>query len=122
MLLIAFNDSRIPTHRDFTFTLRWFGEAWADQRLWQGLRTSLLIAVVVVVDLDRAGARRRLHAVRVQLRAKSLLYAVLVSPILAPGIVLGISAFIFWSQRLGSVRTGGPPPSRSAASSPPIAC
>ena len=36
MLLIAFNDSRIPTHRDFTFTLLWFGEAWADQRLWQG--------------------------------------------------------------------------------------
>ena len=41
MLLIAFNDSRIPTHRDFTFTLRWFGEAWADQRLWQGLRISV---------------------------------------------------------------------------------
>ena len=39
--------------------------------------------------------------VRLQVRAKGLLYAVLVSPILAPGIVLGISAFIFWSQRLG---------------------
>jgi spermidine/putrescine transport system permease protein len=101
MLLIAFNDSRIPTHRDFTFTLRWFGEAWADQRLWQGLRISLLIGVMVVVISIVLGMAGAFMLVRLQLRAKSLLYAVLVSPILAPGIVLGISAFIFWSQRLG---------------------
>ncbi|MGE3739537.1 MAG: ABC transporter permease, partial [Geminicoccaceae bacterium] len=101
MLLIAFNDSRIPTHRDFTFTLRWFGEAWADQRLWQGLRISLLIGVLVVVISVVFGMAGAFMLVRLQLRAKSLLYAVLVSPILAPGIVLGISAFIFWSQRLG---------------------
>lgn len=101
MLLIAFNDSRIPTHRDFTFTLRWFGEAWADQRLWQGLRVSLLIGVMVVAVSIVFGMAGAFMLVRLQLRAKSLLYAVLVSPILAPGIVLGISAFIFWSQRLG---------------------
>ena len=101
MLLIAFNDSRIPTHRDFTFTLRWFGEAWADQRLWQGLRVSVLIGVMVVVVSVVFGMAGAFMLVRLQLRAKSLLYAVLVSPILAPGIVLGISAFIFWSQRLG---------------------
>ena len=101
MLLIAFNDSRIPTHRDFTFTLRWFGEAWADQRMWQGLRTSMLIGVVVVAISVVLGLAGAFMLVRVQLRGKSLLYAVLVSPILAPGIVLGISAFIFWSQRLG---------------------
>ena len=101
MLLIAFNDSRIPTHRDFTFTLRWFGEAWADQRLWQGLRVSLLIGVMVVAVSIVFGMAGAFMLVRLQLRAKSLLYAVLVSPIVAPGIVLGISAFIFWSQRLG---------------------
>jgi spermidine/putrescine transport system permease protein len=101
MLLIAFNDSRIPTHRDFTFTLRWFGAAWDDQRLWQGLRVSLLIGVMVVVVSVVFGMAGAFMLVRLQLRAKSLLYAVLVSPILAPGIVLGISAFIFWSQRLG---------------------
>ena len=58
MLLIAFNDSRIPTHRDFTFTLRWFGEAWADQRMWQGLRTSMLIGVVVIPLCRPARAER----------------------------------------------------------------
>lgn len=101
MLLIAFNDSRIPTHRNFTFTLKWFGEAWRDQRMWDGLETSMLIAVMVVVISTILGLGGAIMLTRLQIRAKSLLYAVLVSPILAPGIVLGISTFIFWSQQLG---------------------
>jgi spermidine/putrescine transport system permease protein len=101
MLLLAFNDSRIPTHRNFTPTLKWFGEAWADQRLWIGLQTSFEIAVFVVILSTILGLGGAIMLTRLQIRAKSLLYAVLVSPILAPGIVLGISTFIFWSQRMG---------------------
>ncbi len=101
MLLIAFNSSRIPTHRNFTFTLRWFGEAWNDQRMWDGLETSLLIAVLVVALSTVLGLGGAIMLTRLQIRAKGLLYAVLVSPILAPRIVLGISTFIFWSQQLG---------------------
>src|SRR5262249_40645679 len=44
MVLLAFNDSRIPTHKNFHFTLKWFGAAWEDQRMWDGLRVSVLIA------------------------------------------------------------------------------
>lgn len=101
MLLIAFNTSRIPTHQNFQFTLEWFAAAWANQRMIQGLRMSLLIGAVVVVLAIGFGLAGAFMLVRLQLRAKSFLYAVLVSPILAPGIVLGISAFIFWSQQLG---------------------
>src|SRR5918993_760752 len=101
MLLLAFNDSRIPTHRNFTFTLQWFGEAWADQRLWIGLQTSFEIAVLVVILSTVLGLGGAIMLTRLQIRAKSLLYAILVSPILAPGIVLGISTFIFWSQKMG---------------------
>ncbi|MBM3525847.1 MAG: ABC transporter permease, partial [Alphaproteobacteria bacterium] len=34
LMLLAFNDSRIPTHRDFSFTLRWFAAAWDNDRMW----------------------------------------------------------------------------------------
>ena len=120
MLLLAFNDSRIPTHRNFTFTLRWFGEAWADQRLWIGLQTSFQIAV----GRGRlaCGPGRRLMLTRLQLSAKSLLYAVLVSPILAPGIVLGISTFIFWSQKMGFRASWWTAALAQAATSRPTAC
>ncbi len=101
MMLVAFNTSRIPTHRDFDFTLLWFGAAWDDQRMWHGLQISVMIGVVVVALSIALGLGGALALTRLQIRGKSLLYAVLVSPILAPGIVLGISTFIFWSQQVG---------------------
>ena len=100
-MLLAFNTSRIPTHRNFQFTLSWFGAAWHSQRMWDALYMSLLIAVFVVALSLVLGLGGALALTRLQIRAKSLLYAVLVSPILAPGIVLGISTFIFWSQQVG---------------------
>jgi spermidine/putrescine transport system permease protein len=101
MMLLAFNTSRIPTHRDFTFTLEWFGAAWNETRMWDGLENSVYIALLVVAISVTLGLGGAIMLVRLQVRAKNLIYAVLVSPILAPGIVLGISAFIFWSQQLG---------------------
>jgi spermidine/putrescine transport system permease protein len=101
LLLIGFNEAKIPTHRNFSFTLRWFGEAWADTRMWDGIQTSLMIGVLVVAISLTLGMGGALLLVRLQLKAKNLIYAILVSPILAPGIVLGISTFIFWSQQLG---------------------
>lgn len=101
MLLLAFNTSKLPTHRDFTFTLNWFGEAWKDTRMWDGFQNSIMIAVLVVAISITLGLGGALMLVRLQVKAKNLIYAILVSPILAPGIVLGISAFIFWSQQLG---------------------
>ncbi|HEX6092200.1 MAG TPA: ABC transporter permease [Dongiaceae bacterium] len=101
MMLLAFNDSRIPTHRDFRFTVKWFGAAWDDERMWQGLETSFIIGILVVAISIPLGLAGAILLVRLQIRARSLVYAILVSPILAPGIVLGISTFIFWSQQLG---------------------
>lgn len=101
MMLLAFNDSRIPTHRNFQFTLKWFGAAWDDQRMWDGLHTSLWIAVLVLAISIPLGLAGAIMLTRLNIRARSLAYAILVSPILAPGIVLGISTFIFWSQQVG---------------------
>ena len=101
MVLLAFNDSRIPTHKNFHFTLKWFGAAWADQRMWDGLQVSIMIACLVVVLSVVLGLGGALMLTRLQIRAREANYAILVSPILAPGIVLGISTFIFWSQQVG---------------------
>lgn len=102
MMLLAFNDSRIPTHKNFTFTWKWFGEAWRESRMWEAIENSVLIGLCVVVLSIVLGLGGALMLTRLQLKARSLIYAVLVSPILAPGIVLGISTFIFWSQQLSA--------------------
>jgi spermidine/putrescine transport system permease protein len=101
LMLLAFNDSRIPTHKAFNFTWKWFGEAWGDQRMWDGIQTSVMIGIMVVAISVVLGMGGAFLLVRLQLKAKNLIYATLVSPILAPGIVLGISTFIFWNQQMG---------------------
>ncbi len=69
--------------------------------MWEGLRSSVMIAVLVVAHLDRAGPRRGDGAGSAADSRRRASLCDLVSPILAPGIVLGISTFIFWSQQLG---------------------
>jgi spermidine/putrescine transport system permease protein len=63
-----------------------------------GLKNSLLIGTLVVclsVPLGLAGAivMSQIHA-----RARSIYYLVVVSPVLTPGVILGISTVIFWSD------------------------
>jgi spermidine/putrescine transport system permease protein len=111
MVAAAFNDSRFPTMLPWEgFTTRWFwgfdsrGRASGllqDPRMLAAIGNSVLIGLGVIalsVPLGLGGALV-LHHLRS--RAKSLIYAVLVSPILTPGVILGISTLVFWQQTLG---------------------
>ena len=77
-------------------TLEWFGVLFADRGLMEGLWNSLIIGAMVValsVPLGLAGA---LVMTQMYSRARSLYYVVVVSPVLTPGVILGISTVIFW--------------------------
>lgn len=95
----AFNDFAQPSVIPWKgFTLDWFKALATDQRLMQGLWNSILIAAgvsVVSVVLGVAGA---LLIARGPKQASGPLYAVLLSPILTPGLVLGISTLVLWRE------------------------
>ena len=99
MGITAFNTPVYPQVYPFDgFTLQWFALLIGDQNLMDGMRNSLLIGIMVValsVPLGLAGAivMTQIHA-----RARSLYYLVVVSPVLTPGVILGISTVIFWSD------------------------
>jgi len=99
MMGVAFNDTRIPTLNPWRgFTLRWFVVMWEDDRMWQSVGKSVVIALWVIalsVPLGLAGA---LFMSRLQVAAKPFVYAVLVSPVLTPGIIIGLSTLIFWDS------------------------
>ena len=59
--------------------------------MWGGLINSFIVAFFVVVISVPVGLGATLLLTRLQFRARDGLYAVLVSPILTPGIILGIS-------------------------------
>ncbi len=97
MSVSAFNTPQYPQAYPFVeFTWSWFGVLFADRGLMEGLWSSLLIGVFVVclaVPLGLAGA---VVMTQVHDRARSLYYLVVVSPVLTPGVILGISTVIFW--------------------------
>jgi len=97
MMAVAFNDTRIPTLNPWRgFTLKWFGVMWDDTRMRSSVWKSVVIAFWVValsVPLGLAGA---LLMTRLQVAGKPFIYAVLVSPVLTPGIIIGLSTLIFW--------------------------
>lgn len=97
MTAAAFNRPAYPQAWPFQgVTLHWFAALARDADLMQGLANSLLIGALVVllaVPLGLAGALAMQQAPR---RARGPLYVVLVSPILTPGIIIGIATVIFW--------------------------
>jgi spermidine/putrescine transport system permease protein len=97
MGVTAFNTPSYPQAYPFEgFTWHWFDVLFADKDVIYGLKKSLIIGVFVVllsVPLGLAGA---LVMQQINRRARSLYYLVVVSPVLTPGVIIGISTVIFW--------------------------
>ena len=100
MIVAAFNTVAVPpTALPFKgFTLHWFTDLMANQPLWSAALNSLVIGVFVVVLSLLLGLAGALLVTRLHSRLRTPLYAVLVSPLLMPGIILGISSLVFWND------------------------
>jgi spermidine/putrescine transport system permease protein len=99
MTIIAFNANDIPQITPWKgFTLMWFGELAKDDQMWSALWNSFIVAFSVVVISVPIGLGGALLLTRLQFKARNFVYGVLVSPILTPGIILGISTFLFWDS------------------------
>lgn len=99
MSLAAFNAYSHPSVTQWQgWTLRWFTVLVADERMWQGVLHSLVIGAGVVVVSLPLGLAGALLLTRLESRWNGLLYGIMVSPILTPGIILGISTLVFWGN------------------------
>jgi spermidine/putrescine transport system permease protein len=99
MGVTAFNTPAYPQVWPFeAFTLDWFWKLFEDESLMIGLENSFIIGLFVValsVPLGLAGA---IVMTQVYTRARGLYYLVVVSPVLTPGVIIGISTVIFWKD------------------------
>ncbi|MHA7773537.1 ABC transporter permease [Roseibium sp. M-1] len=97
MVITAFNSSSFPRIAPWEcFTTEWFGVLFANDRLMSGLANSLVIAVSVVVIAVPIGLAGALALSELGPKLRAALYTVLITPILIPGVVLGISTIVFW--------------------------
>lgn len=97
MGVTAFNTPSYPQAYPFEgFTWHWFDVLSQDGDILYGLKRSFTIGFFVVllsVPLGLAGA---LVMQQISRRARGLYYLVVVSPVLTPGVIIGISTVIFW--------------------------
>ena len=103
MSITAFNSSSFPRMTPFEcFSVEWFQQLAGDDKLVEGLRNSLFIGVGVVLLSVPLGLSGALMLTQVKERVRPWYYTVVISPILVPGVVLGISTLLFW-DRIGTM-------------------
>jgi spermidine/putrescine transport system permease protein len=102
MAITAFNTSNYPQVVPFEgFTLDWFVKLYNHQQMMEGLRNSIIIGIGVVLISVPVGLAASIMMNQVYHRARGLFYLVTVSPLLTPGIIIGISTVIFWKDAFG---------------------
>ena len=99
MGMSAFNTSSFPRISPWDcFTVEWFDVLINDTDLMTGLRNSVTIAVGVVIFAVPLGLAGALMLTQVSSRLRPWYYTIVISPILIPGVVLGISTLVFWDR------------------------
>ena len=84
MSIATFNDSRFPTiwpWRETTW--RWFGELANDTAMWEALLNSFGVSAGLFLSTYEG-------------KGKNFYYSLMLSPLLTPGVIIGISTLIFW--------------------------
>lgn len=102
MSITAFNTPNYPQAYPFeTFTLDWFVKLWNHRAMMEGLRNSVIIGLGVVAISVPVGLAASIIMSQIYHRARSLYYLITISPLLTPGVIIGISTVIFWKDVLG---------------------
>lgn len=97
MSITAFNTPSYPSAYPFEgFTLNWFVKLWNHRAMMDGLVNSIIIGIGVICVSVPVGLAAAIVMNQIYHRARSLYYLVTVSPVLTPGVIIGISTVIFW--------------------------
>jgi spermidine/putrescine transport system permease protein len=102
MGVTAFNTPNYPTAYPFEgFTTDWFVKLWNHRQMMEGLRNSVIIGVAVVCLAVPIALAASIILNQIYHRARGPFYLVTISPMLTPGVIIGISTVIFWKDLLG---------------------
>lgn len=95
----AFNDNKLPSIVPWKgWTGKWFSEMIADERMMLAFVNTLWVAVAVAVIAILIGTAAAILINSVSGRVRTALYGMMISTILIPGVVIGISTMILWTK------------------------
>jgi spermidine/putrescine transport system permease protein len=96
LLIFSFNDSELPSFPLSGFTLQWYRQFVNNPDLRDALGTSAVVAAISSVGAVLLGVLASVALVRRRFRAKSAASALLLSPLVIPYVVFGISLLLFF--------------------------
>ncbi len=104
----AFNASNYPQLLPWEgFTWQWFDKLlFNDPRIRESFLNSVIIGFGVVLIATPIGLAGAMIMTQIYHRARALYYLVVVSPLLTPGVIIGISTTLFWREISRSLGLG----------------
>lgn len=95
----AFNDSKIPSIVPWKgWTTHWFSAMIADERMMLAFVNTLWVAVAVAIISIIIGTASAILINSISGRVRTVVYGLMISTLLIPGIVIGISTMLLWSN------------------------
>jgi spermidine/putrescine transport system permease protein len=104
LVIFSFNDSALPSFPLSGFTWRWYHQFLVNGELRAALGTSAIVAALSSVGAVLLGILASIALVRRQFHGKSPVSALLLSPLVIPYVVFGISLLLFF-HAVGIPRT-----------------
>jgi spermidine/putrescine transport system permease protein len=96
LLIFSFNNSEVPSFPLSGFTLHWYHQFLTNSELKGALETSAIIAALSSAGAVVLGVLAAMALTRRRFRGKSAVSALLLSPLVIPYVVFGISLLLFF--------------------------
>jgi spermidine/putrescine transport system permease protein len=96
LVIFSFNDSQLPSFPLSGLTLHWYRQFLSNADLRGALETSAIIAAISSLGAVLLGILASIALVRRRFRAKAPVSALLLSPLVIPYVVFGISLLLFF--------------------------
>jgi spermidine/putrescine transport system permease protein len=96
LLIFSFNNAEVPTFPLSGFTLHWYHQFITNADLRAALETSALVAALSSVGAVLLGVLASIALARKRFPAKAAVSALLLSPLVIPYVVFGISLLLFF--------------------------
>jgi spermidine/putrescine transport system permease protein len=100
LVLFSFNDNQYGSFPITGWTTAWYRQVFGDYEIQDALRVTLKVAAVVTVISVLLGTAAAFPLVRGRLRFPAGFRVMMTLPIMIPGILIGISLLVLFTQTL----------------------
>lgn len=101
IILFSFNANKFGTFPITGWTFSWYGQVYHDFQIHEAVVTSLKLAAQVTILATVIGTAAAFPLVRSRMKFRHAVRVGFTIPIMIPGLLIGISLLVFFTQVLG---------------------